>query len=511
MAAEPENRPAVVLVADRTLSADYRVLLEGMFATMQTTTAPAFLMRRLLAPKIRVDSAGRAAAAPIALRRIEAALLADAGLTARDVAVTTPEALPALLGPWVKLVCVSSSDPLGGGMSNTTTSSFWEGELYTRLWMRRMMEQIARAKSRWGFRVVAGGAGAWQWLAHPDQAAAQGVDTVFQGWFEDAGPDAFARALAGEALPPVIHSHRTAIENVRAIRGVSGMGLIELSRGCGKACQFCLSGATPMAHLPVETIVADLAFNVAGGMTTAVAGCEDFFRYGSNGAAVNFEALHELLRAMQAVEGVSFIQLDHANISSVAKLSDEQLRETRRLLSRGRTGRYLWVNMGIESGSGALVAANAPGKLGSCRPEDWGDLVEQTAVRMTAAGFFPVFSVILGLPGETPADVAATLSLVRRLAQRPVVIFPIFHEPFRAGAGEPFRVPSMRADHLELYTTCYELNFRNVPAMFADNQQAGGVSWFKRTLVQLLGRGEIHAWRKNFRRVGRQIAQRQTR
>ncbi|MCY2923969.1 MAG: hypothetical protein NT031_00755 [Planctomycetota bacterium] len=506
MPAESTSRPAVVLVADRTLSANYRVLLEGMFATMQTTTAPAFLMRRLLAPKVRVDSAGRAATAPIALRRIESALLAGAGLAPRDVVVTTPEALASLLGPWVKVVGVSSSDPLGCGMSNTTTSSFWQGELYTRLWTRTMMQQLVGAKSRFGFRVLAGGAGAWQWLAHPDEAAAQGVDTVFQGWFEDAGPAAFANALAGQALPQAIHSHRTAVENIRPIRGLSSMGLIELSRGCGKACQFCLSGSTPMAHLPVETIVADLAFNVAGGMTTAVAGCEDFFRYGSTGANVNFDALHKLLTAMHAVEGVSFIQLDHANISSVSQLTDEQLRETRRLLTRPRTGEYLWLNMGIESGSGALVAANAPGKLGSCRPEDWGDLVEQTAERMRTAGFFPVFSLILGLPGETPADVAATLALVRRLAQQPVVIFQIFHEPFRAGAGEPFAVPDMRADHLELYTTCYELNFRNVPAMFADNQRAGGVSWCKRTLVQLLGRGEIHAWRKNFQ----QIAQRQS-
>jgi len=508
MAAGGSPRPSVVLVADRTLSADYRVLLEGMFATMQTTQAPAFLMRRVLAPKVRVDAVGRAAAAPIGLRRVEAALLADAGLSENDVVVTTPEALPALLGPWVKVVGVSSSDPLGRGMSNTTTSSFWKGELYSRLWMRRMMEGIARARRRWGFSVVAGGAGAWQWLADPRAATDQGIDAVLPGWFEDGGPAAVARLLAGESLPAAPRSSRPAVESVRPIRRLSSMGLVELSRGCGKGCAFCVSGGTPMAHLPVETIVADMALNVAGGVTTAVAGCEDFFRYGSTGAKVNFEKLHDLLEAMRRVRGVTFIQLDHANICSVAQLSDEQLRQTRRLLTRGRTGRFLWVNMGIESGSGPLVAACAPGKLGDCRPEDWPELVCRTAARITEAGFFPVFSVILGLPGETPADVSATLALVRRLGEGPVVVFPIFHEPLGPETGRPFTVRSMREDHLRLYTACYEINFRNVPAMFADNQRAGGVSWLKRTLVQALGRGEIRAWRKNFRRVGREMARR---
>jgi len=66
----------------------------------------------------------------------------------------------------------------------------------------------------------------------------------------------------------------------------------------------------------------------------------------------------------------------------------------------------------------------------------------------------------------------------------------------------------MREDHLDLYVACYEVNFRRVPRLFADNQRAAGVGWARRRLFQTLGRFEVAAWRRNFRRVRRQIPQR---
>jgi hypothetical protein len=83
---------------------------------------------------------------------------------------------------------------------------------------------------------------------------------------------------------------------------------------------------------------------------------------------------------------------------------------------------------------------------------------------------------------------------------------PLLNEDIQNGRG--FTVEKMRKDHLDLYRYCYEINFRQVPKLYWDNQRCGGVSWMKRAMIRMLGLTEVRAWRKKFDLIERQIARR---
>ncbi len=487
----------VVLTADRSLMADYRLLFDGMLAASQTTTAPLPLLAPLLMPRARSGN-GRARVAPLGLRRIEAALCAG-GFSPDTVAVVDEWGLDAAIGPETRLVGISSGEPAGLGMNSSTMTAVAGGRIYPQALFQRLLCRVRQRLARVApaAKLVLGGPGAWQLAGDPQVRRSLGIDFVVAGYAEGNVAAAVGDLLAGRPVPEVIVGEGADPAAIPPIRGASTMGVVESSRGCGLGCRFCTLARVPMSHLPAETILADAATNVAAGARSIALLSEDLFRYGGQGARANPPALLELLRRLRQIPGLGAIQIDHANLCSLAQFSDEELAAVHALLVGPTRCQYLWVNVGIETASGTLLRANGGrAKMGTASEGDWGEFCAAQVRRLCRAGFFPLLSLLLGLPGEREEDVRATLAWVRALSGERIAIFPVLYAPIDGSAGP--RASDLTRAHWELIRSCYRLNFRWVPRMYWDNQAAAGVPVGRRLLVQVLGRGQVVQWQSLF-------------
>ncbi|NLW51449.1 MAG: hypothetical protein GXY85_11510 [Candidatus Brocadiaceae bacterium] len=487
----------VVLTADRSLMADYAMLFDAMVAGSQTSRIPYWVTRLLFAPSGRTR-AGRADRAPLGLRRIESALLRD-GWGEEAVAVVTPAALERSLGPETRVIGLSCGDPLGRGMNSTTMTAFTGGVSEPSRSFRAFMRRLARLRRRAPrAKVVAGGPGAWQLAADAGAREAAGVDHVVLGYCEGNVAELFRRVAGGERPAAVLDGRGVAAADIPPIRRPALLGAAEVSRGCGMGCGFCALGRAPMEHLPADTVLSDLETNLAGGARSLSLSTEDLFRYGARGMSVRPEALLGLLQAVRRVAGDVLVQADHANVASVSQLSDGELAEVFRLLvGKGRPDSFVWLNVGVETASGPLLAAaGGRAKMAGCAPEDWGEFCREQVARLCRLGFLPLVSLMLGLPGESRDDVAASLGWVRRLSDARVSVFPLLYAPL--DGREAFGPGAMTPLHWQLIRECYRLNFRWIPALIRENQRRAGVPAWRRLAVGQLSKVQRMIWGTGF-------------
>jgi len=489
----PTGSP-IILTADRTLTARYDLLFDGMLASSQTTVTPSPILTRLLAPQAPTDD-GSARFAPLGLRRIEAALVRD-GIPATDVTVVDEGHLAAAVGPATRVVAVSAGEPCGLGMSSTTMTDVLGGSIYPRVMLRRLLRRAralltARAPEA---KLVLGGPGAWQLASHPQARANLGINHVVTGYAEAKAPAVFRSLLAREEVPAVIEGIGPDADAIPPILGATTMGVVEISRGCGLGCSFCTIAREPMQHLPTETILADARTNLRAGLTTIAVLSEDLFRYGGDAGGVEPSALIGLLERLRALEGLGLIQTDHANIMSIARYSDDELSRVRGLLVGDSGCELPWVNVGVETASGELLArAGGGAKMAGAAPGDWGQHCATQVRRLIAAGWLPMVSLMIGLPGESEEHLRATLDWVHDLRRERVTIFPVLHAP--VDGARPVTRSDLGHLHWRLIRECYALSFRWVPRMYWDNQCAVGVPLNKRLTLQVLGRAQVLIWR----------------
>jgi radical SAM superfamily enzyme YgiQ (UPF0313 family) len=518
----------VVLTADRTLMAAYTLLLDGMGAASQTTFTPSPVMKGLIAPRVACDGL-RARQAPLGLRRIEAALR-QGGWAAEDVAIVPPERLRRAIGPRTRVVGLASGDPLGLGMNSTTMVGVFGGKPYTSTMFLALLKDVRRLVNEHcpAARVVAGGPGMWQLAgeggeetarksglrlgraqsvsieeAHfgPGTAGASKcgtrIDHVITGYCESNVADLFRRMADGADLPVFLEGSWQRGDEVPRIVGATVMGMVEASRGCGWGCRFCTLAHQPMAHLPVETIASDVETNFGAGVDNISLGSEDIFRYGAaGGARAAPQKLIDLLRTLRELRGLRTLSVDHANVVTVAAFSDAQLAEVHELLAGSAVGHLVWLNLGVETACGELLAANdGAAKIKPYSPDEWGELCLEQVRRLCRQGFFPLVSLVIGLPGETPPQTERTRCWVESLRDERVSVVPVLHTPVGGEGGHRIAAGEVSAKQWEIFERGLDLTFRWMPQLYWRHHGLAGVAPWRRVMMQIFGRFYAPLWK----------------
>jgi len=441
---------------------------------------PLWYIRKALYPPVEQGPDGRARYAPYGLRKVEALLL-KSGFGESDVAVVHPSNLAAFIGPNTKVVGISSMDPTGMGyVSKTYSSIIGGGEPMNALEFRRLVRHpsIQRFKPK----IVVGGFGSWQ-LERRHVADSLGIDCVFIGAEPEGIVGTFRKAINGESLPAVVriegkqgnsNGYEAPLARHAAIHGA-----VEISKGCGRNCQFCTPTMQSKVDVPLERIMDEVKMSTREGCTHITLVTEDLFLYGAKDKRFipNKEAVVKLVKSVANSPGVKSIQASHMSLTPVV-CDPGMIKEvaevliTRSWYSHGKKA-IVTGETGVETGSVRLMKKYMGGKMLPYKPEQWPEIVANAFGILNDNDWYPLATLIVGLPDEKEEDVLKTLELMDSLKGYNAFYVPLFFVPLencilmnKKGA----ELDSLSKARWDFFIRCWEYNIRIWRDTFLENR-----------------------------------------
>ena len=377
---------------------------------------------------------GSAHAAPAGLRVLERVMAQEFG--SDNVVVCYPDDIDRFIGPDTKIVALSTHNPLGVTFAaGVYTSIFGSSrEPINSHYAMLLFERIRAHPQRAGFQVLLGGSGAWQ-ITQTNSCERLGIDCVIDGRSESAETIAlFHRAIDGGDLPQRVEvSHPTDGLSLIFPDKPTTFGVVEMTTGCGRRCQFCVPDLNPQIDLPKEGILEAVRANVANGNRQISLATEDMFIWGQVRTDTPFffpnrEALLDLYREVVETPGVEQHVLSHSTMAPavVDPVLIEQLTEILlpkspihlKRLSSHPEGKAIVPLIGMETGSVRMAKQVMPSKGVPFPIDDWQSVMIRGLETLNANNWFPMLTLMVGNPGETDEDVMATLDLVYEMERR---------------------------------------------------------------------------------------------
>jgi radical SAM superfamily enzyme YgiQ (UPF0313 family) len=400
-----------------------------------------------------VNGDGSVKYAPCGTRKIEAALL-DYGFKREDVIVAHPDQLDKVVGSKTRVIGITETDPLGMGPASSTFTQVFNGKAYMNVKFRELLSHPAVKKHR--PQIIVGGPGAWQ--LENREGRRLGIDCIVVGEGEKIVGQLFARAAAGEQLPEVVHGEVAEAKEIPLIKEATIDGIVEVARGCGRGCEFCVPTLQRYRCLPIKDILQEVEVNLRAGRRPLLH-AEDVLRYKTKGLEVNGEAVIDLFKTVRSYPGVEAVAMSHFALSSIAS-APEVVEEISNILGAGEEGGWLSGQTGLETGSPRLIEANMKGKCKPFEPEDWPQVVTDAFEVMAKNYWVPCATLIIGFPNETDEDIDLTLDLLEELKPFKSLIVPLFLVSMGElkDKTESFTIDKMTAKQSELFMKCWEHN-----------------------------------------------------
>ncbi|MCY4660376.1 MAG: radical SAM protein [Acidobacteria bacterium] len=377
---------------------------------------------------------GSAQAAPAGLRVLERVMAREFG--ADVVVVCYPDDIDRFIGPDTKIVALSTHNPLGVTFAaGVYTSIFGSSrEPINSHYAKLLFEKIRANPHRAGFRVLLGGSGAWQ-ITQTNSYERLGIDCVIDGRSESAETIAlFHRAIDGGDLPRHVEvAHPTDGLSLLFPDKPTTFGVVEMTTGCGRRCQFCVPDLNPQIDLPKEGILEAVRANVANGNRQISLATEDMFIWGQVRTDTPFffpnrEALVDLYRDVVDTPGVEQHVLSHSTMAPavvdpvlIEQLTDLLLPKSPihlKRLSSHPEGKAIVPLIGMETGSVRMAKQVMPSKGVPFPIDDWQSVMIRGLEILNANNWFPMLTLMVGNPGETDEDVMATLDLIYEMERR---------------------------------------------------------------------------------------------
>jgi radical SAM superfamily enzyme YgiQ (UPF0313 family) len=406
---------------------------------------------------------GSAMFAPYGLRKVETMLTEAFGRG--NVVVSHYDNLDKFIGPDTKLVCISTMDPMGLAYVSTTYNSLlgFGGEALNSFEFQKLIEHPSIQKYK--PKIMVGGSGVWQ-IRDAGYQSTFGIDVLMQGESEQDLIPTVKKLITGKPVDNYIVTRKPDYEQIPFICGAATYGTVEITRGCGRGCQFCSPTMRRKHSFPLEHIMKEVEISVKSGSKMIFANSEDVFLYKSHkGFLPNRPEIVKLFRSIADYPGVEQIHLSHASLAPIIydpkvleELSPILLEKTDRLHSGKK---FVTVEVGIETGSVKLMKKYMKGKAKPYSVDNWPELVVEGIGNMNDNDWYPLCTIMTGMPDETDDDVRATLDLLDDLKGAKMFYTPVLFIPLpQAMLSDARRI---NLDHLsalqwEFITTCWRNN-----------------------------------------------------